>query len=260
MGRPRLIDPSPSQDIRVCVVVPTSSGAIKSYTAQCIANMMTYYAVSSYKGGQHSVIFRTITGSMLCGNRHLSIKTAMDLKSTHVLMCDSDMAFPNNALHQLLRWGKPIVGVNYARKVYPHLPTASYFGFNELVVPAYSDNGHGEVDLAPVKEPLAKVGHLGLGLVLIEMSVFETIEEKSGLPFFKFQPKFKDDEYDGEVGEDVYFFRKARDCGFDVWCDMQLSNECKHCGEVEFGLEFSARADFMEKQRKEDEDDGAVNF
>jgi len=80
------------------------------------------------------------------------------------------------------------------------------------------------------------VNHLGLGLCLINMRVFDVLQEKAEdkgektfLPLFKFIEK---PDGIGVIGEDVFFFEKLRAAGIPIHCDHALSWEVGHIHEA----------------------------
>jgi len=143
-------------------------------------------------------------------------------RCTHLLWLDSDMIFPPDTLHRLLRHNLPIVGANYPRRIFPHLPTAHYGGdgpANEGVV--WSED----------KTGTERVKHVGFGVCLIDMRLVDQVDP----PYFVFAP-------DGKHGlttrgEDVYFCEKLlRDAGIPTHVDHDLSHEIGHIGEQVFGM------------------------
>jgi hypothetical protein len=173
--------------------------------------------------------------------------------ATHVLYVDADMGFPDDSLLRLLRHGKPVVGVNYPRKSFPYVPTA------------YGDTGDeiGPVYTREDSTGLQQVKHLGFGLVLIEIGVFDqllddTKEEreaakiikdfvdtnKSKIPshmreyLTKDRPSFFhfDSVSDGKkwITEDIYFSRRCAQKGVPLFIDHDLSKQIRHIGQFSY--------------------------
>jgi hypothetical protein len=142
-------------------------------------------------------------------------------KCTHLLWLDSDMLFPPDTLHRLLRHNLPIVGANYPRRIFPHLPTAHYGGPDAQGGVVWSEN----------KTGTEIVKHVGFGCVLMDMRLVDAVDP----PYFVFSP-------DGQHGlttrgEDVYFCEKLlRDAGVPSHVDHDLSHEIGHIGEQVFGM------------------------
>lgn len=136
---------------------------------------------------------------------------------------DSDMKFPIDAPIKLLKRGVPLVGANYRRRRFPNPGFTGMMGqpgnFSELVT---DDN-------SPAME---KVDVLPHGCVMVHRSVYEKMPQPHYLQ--EYVP-----ELNLEIGEDIYFCRKAKEIGFDVWCDHELSREIAHIGIFHFNYNLS---------------------
>jgi len=209
-------------DLKVLIAVP-SCGEWKSATAQCVAENVGNFTAAKYKGNKE-IRVASIVSSILLEGRQRLVGEAWKMEATHILFVDSDMAFPFDSVIRLIQHGVPIVGCNYPRKKLNGLPTA-YCEDDELIGSLYCDGSEG----------LREVKHMGFGLCLIDMRVFEVID----FPFFMFEPtkdgfKFK--------GEDVYFFEKCRKAGITPYVDMVLSEQVKHIGDFDYTHAFSRAA------------------
>lgn len=161
----------------------------------------------------------TVSSSMLLQNRFTLVQMAKEQGCTHMLWLDDDHTFPEDALVRLLAHDKDIVGANYVTRKTPYVPVACVDGNKRLF-------SHG-------KNGLQQADHIGLGVCLTRMSVFERLKE----PYFYFGWSPKAKEF---IGEDVWFFREARAAGMDLWVDHDLSNEVGHIGSIEFTHEAVA--------------------
>jgi hypothetical protein len=98
-----------------------------------------------------------------------------------------------------------------------------------------------------VDEGLVGMRHLPLGVMLIRMSVFDRLTK----PYFRIPFVEGEDNY----GEDLDFCNRAREAGFQVWCDVSASNEIGHLGLVTFteaGLpEMEAAKQIVEQKAQE---------
>lgn len=161
-------------------------------------------------------------GTLIPQQREELVRQAMEANATHVLWLDSDMRFPKDSLERLLAHNEPIVAANYTRRRQPFLPTAE-------------DRDRGHLFTEAASEGLAEVSHCGMGLMLCETSVFESLKE----PWFMlgFNPAMK-----GFLGEDFYFCRKAKDAGYRILIDQALSRDVKHCGEMEVRYEHALQS------------------
>ena len=133
-------------------------------------------------------------------------------QDTHILFIDDDMDFPYRAAHRLLEHDKDIIGANYTSRFYPPQPLAV------KDMKFISSRGRSGIE---------KVDHVPTGLMLIKTAVFAKLEK----PYFE-SPALEDGD-DG-MSDDVYFCRKARKAGFDVWVDHDLSMEVQHIGQIGF--------------------------
>lgn len=132
-----------------------------------------------------------------------------------IMFIDDDVFIPDDAVNRMISSGKKILTGMYWTKTDPARPVI------------FKKMGDGPYDSFPLDE-LIQVAGSGLGCCLIHMSVFDEFE-KRGMPFFL--ENWIHTDTDGKkmkcpVGEDHYFFTKARECGFEVWCDTGIL--CDH--------------------------------
>lgn len=136
---------------------------------------------------------------------------------------DSDMKFPIDTPIRLLKRQVPLVGVNYRRRRFPNPGFTGMMGqpggFTELVTD----------DDSPAMQDVDVLPH---GCVMVHRSVYEKVPQPHYLQ--EFVP-----EMNLEIGEDIYFCRKAREAGFQVWCDHELSREVAHIGIFHFNYNLS---------------------
>jgi hypothetical protein len=145
--------------------------------------------------------------------RHACALEALQGGFSHLLFLDTDQRFPATTAIRLLGHQKPIVGATYRKRMMPH--DLNHVELDETVA------GH----LEPDEVGLRKVQSLPGGCLLIETKVFTKLKP----PYFRF-------EYQGEklYGEDVLFCRDAREAGYAIWMDCDLSREVGHLGVQEF--------------------------
>ena len=160
-----------------------------------------------------------VRGTIIPEQRTTLARAARDAGCTHVLWVDSDMRFPANSLIRLLEHDEPIVACNYPTRRPPYLPTAEHKDLGMLFT---EENSTG----------LVEVGHAGMGLMLVDMDVHQKIAE----PWFALGYSPSDGGY---VGEDFFFCKKAKEAGYRVLIDQDLSKEVKHIGETEFRNEHA---------------------
>jgi hypothetical protein len=157
------------------------------------------------------------SSSVLPQLRNMLLKSAIEWGANYLLWLDADQKFPDDALLRLLSLNLPVVGVNYPRRVPPHLPTASSLD-GKLVT---------TTEEAAKANEVVPVASLGFGCCLIDMTIFEKLHEhalatgEAGIwPLFAVEMVGDGTEI---VGEDVFFFRRLRDAGVPVHLDQALS-------------------------------------
>lgn len=163
--------------------------------------------------------------------RHRLFAEVMQWDADYIMWMDSDHIFPADTIPRLLAHGKDIVGANYARRVHsgPTAPVAAKLAHQtheEKLL--YTTQDKAEAGL------VERVDHLGMGCILMRMGILERLTEHateqgkaSFMPLFHWEEKAPG-AGTGSIGEDVYFFKKCREAGIDVWCDHGLSWEVGH--------------------------------
>lgn len=155
-------------------------------------------------------------GSEVTMQRQQLVEEALQTNCTHILWLDSDMTFPTHTLQALLSHDKDIIACNYSTRVPPHRPVA-FKSENDL--DARISNGTG----------IQKIFAVGMGCMLVKRKVYEEMKK----PFFSIT---WNDNYTNLVGEDIYFCTKAKEHGYEVWLDNDLSNSITHIGTRSFTI------------------------
>lgn len=204
------------RDLNILICVPALD-SIKTGCAYSIARALAFFAAMPYEG-KKNVDVTFVKSSNLAESRTILVSRAFQLEATHILWVDSDMKFPEDAIPALLNHALPVVAVNYPTKDIEARPTA-YADGDDYVGPVWSgDNSTG----------LCEVEHCGMGLMLVDVRVFEAID----LPYFHFEPQAPD--FIHTATEDVYFCRKIAEKGIKVYIDHDLSKRCAHIGDFEY--------------------------
>lgn len=145
----------------------------------------------------------TVHGQSPAQSRNMIIKQGLDNGCTHIFFMDDDMIFPPDTLMKLLVHDKDIVSALYLLRSFPHRP--AFFD------KAY-DNGRCKFSfLERGVNGLIKGVNCGLGAVLISTEVFKHLEQ----PYVRLGEIEKDGWCD-----DVGFFNRCREAGFDIYCDL----------------------------------------
>ena len=197
-------------DLRIAVCVPGERWL--AGFGQCAANMLRTFSEAQYAGGSKTCELFAVSGSMLPDVRMRCVAEALKWGATHLLFLDDDMLLPWDTINVLLRHNLPIVAANYPRREPEARPTAQRLDGTPLFT-------------EPGDAGLVEVAHAGTGCMLIDMRVFDALD----LPYFAFTIA---ENGVGTVGEDVYFCRKAREAGFKIYVDQQLSNGVSHIGMI----------------------------
>ena len=193
------------QTLKIGVGVPTI-GQVKSQTTISLMNMMKlpydFHPIFAY-------------GPYISENRETIVKIALKGECTHLLFIDHDMKFPAYTIEHLIKQDKDIIAVPYNYKYLPQ----------ETMVKFFDENG----DMAKKPQEMPgepfKVWGLGTGCMLIKMDVFKKIKP----PYFQ-MTYFEDGRVD--ITEDIAFCMKARENGYDLWCEPTL--KLTHCGDYEY--------------------------
>lgn len=155
-------------------------------------------------------------GSLIAYQRHHLAKKVVEGGYTHALWLDSDMKFRPDLFHKLFEHDLPIVACNYVKRKIPAMPNSKDLN-GKLISTTRESHGLVEADSA------------GFGAVLMKVEVLKAMGE----PYFDTVWYEKDDKLE-MVGEDVFFFRKARHLGYPLYMDHDASQHVSHIGTFEY--------------------------
>lgn len=157
-------------------------------------------------------------GSLVYNARNNLARQAIKAEADYVLWLDSDMVFSPDMLQRMMKVSKEndidfLTGLCFRRKP-PYTPCL----FDKL---ERLENGAGAsyTALMSVPDGRFKVGGCGFAGVLMTTDVILSVSAKFGGRMFDPLPGF---------GEDVAFCWRARQCGYDIWCDSEI--ELGHVG------------------------------
>lgn len=153
------------------------------------------------------VLLNTRT-SLIQMSRYHAVRSAIEYKCDAVFFVDSDLSFPDDALDRLVNHKKDIVAATYVSRRDPH-PVLGFVS---------DENGikHGMTGLVSMYR-------MPIGFSLINIEVFRCISR----PWFPVIYSEVDDEF---VSEDYGFCDLAREAGYELWCDLDLSHQLTHIG------------------------------
>lgn len=193
---------------KTCIGIP-SNDMVHADAVACWLILQHYCLI---KGLRHGIVNSKC--SLIEVGRNNLVSAARQIEATHLLFLDSDMMVPPDTLARLLAHDKPIVGATYTKRRGPFDLT-----HREL------NGGPGQIG----KPGLREVSRMPTGCLLIDMSVFEKLSK----PYFP----VKWSEAGDCISEDNVFCDRAREAGFSVWLDMDLSREVQHLGQHGYRLE-----------------------
>jgi hypothetical protein len=194
-----------------------------------LVNMVCFHTLNT----NDAVSLKISEGTLIANQRAELTLDAMREGCSHILFIDSDMRFPQDMISRLLAHDLDIVATNCARRRIPTGPTAQVYkpdGERELVWTMPDDTG------------LKEVHSVGMGVMMIKANVFKALSE----PWY--ETPWRHDKR-GYIGEDVFFCRKARDAGFKIWIDQDVSKEIGHIGMFEFKHDHTWVIKDLEKEK-----------
>lgn len=195
-----------------------------------LARLTAYWSAKHVpKGG--SLMLYTSQGTLIADQRQSLVIEALNANADYILFLDTDMRFPKDLVDRLHAHGKEIVAANYSTRRVPAKPVAfANDRCDDLVYTTKDSTG------------LEEVAAVGMGAMLESTEVYK----KLGLPFFTIGYSQAAGDF---FGEDVFHCRKARDAGFKVFIDHDVSKEVRHIGSFEFTFEHAeACKDIIQKR------------
>ena len=210
--------------------MPCYGGLVNEKTTTSLFNLGKLLVRSNIEHG----IMTVANESLITHGRSRIANFFMNNTEFEYLFClDADVAFKPEDMLKLYSYQKPVVSASYPMKTLPL--RHCYEVYN------------------PVKlcGNLIKIGGIGMGFVMIHRSVFEKLNRYySELKYFPglnnsnypitekeyhnsyhyFAEMNKEGKY---LGEDMSFFHRLTDIGYDVWLDTSI--ELQHIGSHIFG-------------------------
>ena len=201
-----------NETIKLTIAVPTA-GRVNASFAYSLAGMVSSFAgrgMPTRPEAALEVKMDVIESSVIHSNRCKLVRRALDSEQTHLIFLDDDMTFEPNVIEILLGRRHPIVVTNYLIKTEDEQFVA--VDLNSQRVATRKDS-----------TGLQKIMYSGFGLSCFEMDVFKRTPQ----PWFL--PKFIAEE-NTYTTEDMPFFERVREAGFDVLLDHDASKLVAHVG------------------------------
>ncbi len=161
-------------------------------------------------------IDKFVVGKQIDQARNEIVNFALQQNADYVFFLDDDVLPPPNALLRLWTHQKDVINGVYWSKSPNPVPLI----FRGHMNSPYLDWHVGE---------LIKIDAAGCGCTLIHTKVFKKIEPPwFSLNYSILTPKEIQERDYPDIGttEDLYFYRKVKDAGFEVWCDTAI--QCGH--------------------------------
>lgn len=188
---------------KILIAVPCMD-QVPAQFANSIATLTSY----GIEGVEISLRFNL--GSLVYTSRNYLALMAMQDEADLIMWFDSDMVFNPDTLLRLLKDiddGADFVTGVYYRRTSPFTPTLfSKLDINEEGVAIWD-----QIEEVPDKG-LFEVAGCGFGCVLMKTDIARDVFKKFGRLFSPI----------GEVGEDLSFCWRARECGYKLMCDPDI--------------------------------------
>ena len=156
-------------------------------------------------------------GSLIYTSRNDLAQRAIQMEADYVFWLDSDMVFEPDILIRMLKTltenKLDILTGLYFRRVRPYTPVL----FDKLDI---RRNICSWSEFKEIPDHIFEVGGCGFGCVLMDTSVFLSVQSKHGNCFAPI----------ANNGEDIAFCWRARDCGYKIICDPSVI--CGHIGKI----------------------------
>lgn len=162
------------------------------------------------------VDFIRMTGAYIPDNRNKLVRLAREAEVDWLLMLDADESFGSDLLRILMRSAdsnaRPIVTGLYA-----NIAQFDMSGGVQVINMVFGEIEDGQYrSLAAEGVVPFRVDAFGTGVCLLHMSVFDHVEE----PWFWLDTLLATGKSEAQlVTEDISFCRKAREAGYELWCD-----------------------------------------
>jgi len=190
--------------MRIAICIPARD-TVHTGFALCLANLT---ARLQQDGIEFDVLFNL--GSVIANQRNTLVWDAFAKGASHILWLDSDMHIPSNVVDVFLKHKKDIVAATYSTRVKPQRSVA------------FTDQYNLDSRLTESKG-LHEVFAVGLGCMLVDRDVYRVLDS----PWFNYT--WNDDTHDLS-GEDIHFCKLARDNGYKIYVDADISEKVAHFG------------------------------
>jgi glycosyltransferase involved in cell wall biosynthesis len=187
----------------ICVGIPTKNGLWSHNFGISLPLLQTPINCS--------LMYAKVVGKPVDEARNLIVEMAKEAKAKYLLFIDDDNLIPPFTIPRLLNLKTKVASGVYYTKYQPPTP---------VILKKDYPGGWDKWTYGDVVD----VDYIGLGCALIDMSIFDEIEQ----PYFKYS-KGSIDPHKSEphIGEDIYFCDKVLSKGYKIWVDtyIQVAHE-----------------------------------
>ncbi|GEM_PF-2193823 len=192
---------------KVCISIISNFKYIPTYFALNLIRIM-----ENARENGIPIIINNIYAPAVDSIRNYSVLDALCKGATHIVQLDDDHIYPDDMIIRLLEHKKDFVCGVTNRKITPFTQTQFYDVDLDIV------NSEGNICNFKEDDGLVKIEGTGMVGSLINLDVFEKIK----FPFYNREYDIVDDKI-RETGEDIYFCRKYKKAGFEMFCDTSLN-------------------------------------
>lgn len=218
---------TPRRPIRIGIAVP-SRDQVKAGFAFDLARMVAFTAVQAVAKGHLELVLLNNRGTLIVNQRHELVVEALRNECDAILWLDDDMRFPPDTLFRLIAHDQPIVAANYSTRKEPVHPVA--FTNVDRDNPA----SYRYVWTTEESTGLEPCDTVGMGVMLTHVKVFLSMKPPAFLLTWN-------EKGSGFEGEDIYFCLKAKEHGYTIYVDHDLSKQIAHAGEHEYSMLVDGR-------------------
>lgn len=218
---PPYLDPNYNPPLRIAICVPMRDDC-ESPFAYDLAKLYAYSTLHLVVSGAADLSLFKVQGTLVDNARFKLTQEALLWNATHIFWLDSDMQFPKDALIRLLARKEDIVLTNYVGRRPPRIGPIAFKKLSPV-----KGQPHERLWTDDSSTGLEEVEAAGFGVALTKSGVFAKI----GPPGFQ---TIYDKETGRWTGEDVFFCLRAREAGYKIYVDQDLSKEVGHIGRMEY--------------------------
>lgn len=205
----------PNKRVKLFIGIPSQGHWVAEFGMHLLN--MSQCLHRPYPGITLQYQFNNVRGSILPQLRTQMVQQAKDIGATHILMLDSDMIFPAELAQEWAAEDREVIAANCMIKAWPSAPTARM----------YNGTPEGRKLYCDPDQRWEKVWRVGTGIMMIDMRVFDKIEQ----PWFPITWRPESETYQGE---DWGFAELCEKAGIAMWVDQEASSLVGHIGNYTF--------------------------